>query len=280
MRSYYQPSGFFDPLRVAASIALLLPLAGLLAWLLSAVLAEDWYLTVIMPALAALPLAFAGRGLCRWSHARNPALGFVVGASLATVMYVGQHYATMVAMLGPRAILRIDIFPLFLVEAVNHLLIGDFLSHRGTPTPWLNWSTFCLELAACVFMSGSAWYLAARQPYCEQCGRWLGSTATPLRAGSARVLAAAFHTDAFESLPTLETTYGESPDCYGRLEVAGCMHGGEGDDAIIYATVAEITRRDNRWETKNLVHQAALTPEELTIIYDRCPALQVEPCEA
>src|SRR5947207_15095405 len=126
MRSHYRLSCVFDPLRLPVAVVALLPLVALLGWMMSGALAEYWYAVVFIPSLAALPLAAAGRILARWSHVRNPALAFVIGAALATIMYLGQHYATMVALLGPRALLRFDIFPEFLVEFVNHhLIIGD-----------------------------------------------------------------------------------------------------------------------------------------------------------
>src|SRR6267142_1973875 len=171
MRSHYQPSGLFDPVRLVVAIAALFPLAGLLGWMMSGALAENTYAVVFIPFLAALPLAAAGRVLARWSHVRNPPLAFLVGAALATLMYVGQHYATMVALLGPRALFRFDIFPGFLVDLVNHhLVIGDHSpKYPGKPDPWLNWSVFGVELALCAFISGWQWYRAARRPYCEEC---------------------------------------------------------------------------------------------------------------
>src|SRR5436305_2791355 len=139
MRDAYRPSGFFDPVRLVVSIAILLPVAGLLAEVLSVAKTHDLYYCVFVPALAVLPLAAAGRMLARWSNLRNPSLGFVIGAALAALMYVGQHYTTMTDVLGTWAIPRFDIFPAFLIESVNHEVISESMG-GGKPTPWLNWS--------------------------------------------------------------------------------------------------------------------------------------------
>ena len=184
----------------------------------------------------------------------------------------------MITLLGPQAIPRIDVFPRFLIAAVDNMVISDSID-QGKPVPWLNWITFWTELVMCGFIAGVAWYLAAGRPYCEQCHRWLGVTTTRLKVGSARQLVAALKADALETLPTLQALFAERPECYGQLEVSGCMHGREGEDAIIFATVSEITFRNKRWETQKLIDLAALSPDELTTIYDRCPSLQVEPCE-
>jgi hypothetical protein len=278
MNSHYQPSGLFNPIRLTAAIAAMLGVAVALGSVLGLITFDGWYLIVIVPAVALVPFSFAGFHLSRWSHLRNPPLGYVLGAILAVTMYVVQFHAMLVYQAGPWAALRLDVLPEYLVHNVNTQIISEHFQ-QGKPQPWYNWIVFWVELTICAGAGGIGCYVAAKKPYCEQCGHWLGATTTTLRGGCAKALVAALNSGSLESLPLLEPIFAERPERYCELSVAGCAHGREIEEATIYVSVSEIVRDERRKLATRLVDQLQITPDDLAILYERCPSLQVEPCE-
>jgi hypothetical protein len=134
MTTHYQPSGRFDPSRLAISIAVLIPLAALLGFGLCVASLERWYFIIFAPAVAVVPLAAAGRVLARWSQMRNPYVGLGVGAALGVLLYVEQFHALLVIKGGLGLIARLDLLPGYLVETVNNLVIGKSFG-GGEPAP-------------------------------------------------------------------------------------------------------------------------------------------------
>src|SRR5262245_56846481 len=131
----------------------------------------------------------------------------------------------------------------------------------------------------CPLFAPLAWHPAGRQAYCERCGHWLGATTAVLPGGCVKQLTSALECGSLEKLPTLEPIFGERPQRFCELAIAGCSHGQPIDEATIYVSVTEIVRDNQRLLSRRHVDQLQITPDDLAILYDRCPGLQIEPCE-
>ena len=103
-------------------------------------------------------------------------------------------------------------------------------------------------------------------------------SATARTGGSARLLAENLASGTLKDLPMIDSRY-DLTQRYGELQVSGCLHGGDGQDATIFLTVTESMHDGERTKTEKLAELVAISPDDLVTLFERCPGLQLEPSQ-
>jgi hypothetical protein len=174
-RGTYKPSGrvawgTFLPLYAAILVGAM-ALAGGMYWLFSA----GWYLMIIVPLVAALPLALALTTVVRVGKCRSPGLAWIAGIFAGALMYVGYFYVGMVAALGIQNAGRLDLFPQYVSWRAGNDVTheeGRPATRQENPDPFMNWVWYALELGFVLYLCGMFARRRASRAFCERCGKW------------------------------------------------------------------------------------------------------------
>jgi hypothetical protein len=270
-RSKYQPSGRVAAGPLVLSAVALLPVALLMGALLAAS-GRVMYMMIASPAIAAAGVAGAGYLLMRMSHCRSPRLAGALLGCFGVVMYLFQFPAEAAIVAGPMALLRVDLWPVFLVEAVNNWQFGQPGQAGGNAVPVFNWIFFAVEifLAGLVAAAGGAW--AATPCYCERCGKWMSKRVSLVQPGGAAAAVQGLLAGNLAELPPIAAVRGGGED-HGALEIEGCSHGGLDAEATFYLSAREVAGKGDSRTITALAQQSLLTPDEFVTLVEKCPSL-------
>jgi hypothetical protein len=274
-REVFRPSGKFSPLGLAWALPVLLVAALALAFGLAWLEYTPFSLLILVPALAGMVLGWIGLRILRAAHCRSRTLGWLIGLAFGALMYLGSFQATVIIENGPMAIPHLEVWPAAIVFKVNNWVIGrPGAQQQGQPVPVINWILFAAELGIASALSGYAMAEVASRGYCERCEKWMSTKTVDLAANEAAKVAHAIGANSFPELEPLRSRTANAQE-YSQLEVEGCLHGGSGDDANFFLTAREgVYDKDRKKvELHDVVKQLQLTPDELLMLAEKCPAL-------
>lgn len=270
-RPKYEPSGRVSVLPFLLSAIVLLPVALIMGALLAAT-GRLLYLMIVSPAIAAGGVAAAGWLLMRMSHCRSPALAGWLLAGYGLLMYLFQFPVEAALQAGPIALLRVDLWPFFLVDIVNNWQFGKpGQAAAGNPVPVFNWIFFAVEIfvAALVAVAGGA--IAATPCYCERCGKWMTKKTTQVQSGGAMAVVQGLLAGNLAELPVMSS--GKTGEDQSVLEIEGCSHGGRDAEATFYLSAREVVGKGENQKITTLAQQSLLTPDEFLTLVEKCPGL-------
>ena len=266
----YRPSGYFRittiPYVLGVAVA-----AALVAWLYQMLL--RWipfiYINLVIAALFAGLVGFAGAVAMRAGHCRNRLLAYTIALPLAAAPVAASHYWSYRADLGK--VLEETTPGMTMAEATSQIPISDWLAIRKAAGWRVKSSTvngnavlFVWGVEALLFL-GLGLYLtgkAAGEAYCERCNRWCVDRAI-LVAGLDRAavdpLVAAADLDGILALaPPPDPPADQSL----KLTLAACP--ACRDTGFLSVDEQRVVQRKNKQETKEktLVSLAVLSPAQ------------------
>lgn len=270
-RPKYEPSGRVSIPPFVLSAIVLLPVALIMGALLSAS-GRLLYIMIASPAIAAGGVAAAGYLLMRVSHCRSPRLAGAWLACFGIIMYLFQFPVDVAITAGPMALLRVDLWPWFMVEIVNNWQFGQpGQAAAGNPVPFFNWLFFAVELFLSALVAAAGGALAATPCYCERCGKWMTKKTTQVQSGGALAVVQGLLAGNLAELPPIGP--GKTGTDHAALEIEGCSHGGLDAEATFYLSAREVVGKGENQKITPLAQQSLLTPEEFLALVEKCPGL-------
>jgi len=267
-RPTYKPSGRFSPLLVLSAGVLLV--VALICGFLLALSGMAMYMMIASPAIAAAALGGIGYFLLRASHCRSPALAALLMGGLGMVVYLFQFPAEVAIRETPIALLRVDLWPSFVVGLVNAWQIGHGVGNAGAAVPVFNWIFFAVELFISAMIPGAMAAFAASPCYCERCRKWMTKKSAKVAPDSASLIVLALQEGNLAGL----APFGPSITAdHALLEVEGCSHGGQDAEATFYLTARESRGAGENVKLTTLAEKALLTPDEFITLVEKCPIL-------
>lgn len=237
-RPKYEPSGRVSVAPFLLSAAVLLPVALLMGAILSGT-GRLLYIMIASPAIAAGAVAAAGYLMMRVSHCRSPRLAGAWLACFGVMMYLFQFPVDAAISAGPMALLRVDLWPWFVVEIVNNWQFGQpGQAAAGNPVPFFNWLFFAVELFIAALVAAAGGALAATPCYCERCGKWMTKKSTQLQTGGALAVVQGLLAGNLAELPAIGS--GKGGEDHATLEIEGCSHSGLDAEATFYLSAREV----------------------------------------
>lgn len=219
-RPTYQRSGRVNLFRLLVLAPFPLFVAAVMAVCLWLAFEFGYYYSLIVPLVAALPVAAASYLTVRWSHCRNLPLALGIGGLSALVLFPGYFHIHFITMAGPAWITRVDRLPQFIAFRMN---TDVELDQRGQPKQTnvvSNWVFFTIELVVVLCtVAGMAAYRASRA-FCEPCQRWMRMaihTAPPGSSNQIGVLLAEGRLHELSVVPLI-TAGPNQPSCMIRVE--------------------------------------------------------------
>lgn len=270
-RPKYEPSGCVSIAPFLLSAVALLPVALIMGALLAGS-GRLLYLMIVSPAIAAGGVAAAGWLLMRLSHCRNVLLAGGLLACLGVVMYLFQFPADVSFDAGPLALVRVDLWPEWIITIVNAWQFGKpGQAAAGNPIPVFNWIFFVIELGVAALVAAAGGALAATPCYCERCGKWMTQKSVHVQPGGAAQVVQGLISGKLEAIEGIGP--GTTKEDHGTLMIEGCSHGGHDAEATFFLTASEIAGKGDNQSTTTLTNQALLTPQEFLVLVEKCPSL-------
>ncbi|HLN29717.1 MAG TPA: hypothetical protein VK395_18370 [Gemmataceae bacterium] len=167
-----------------------------MAWLLHLTFLCNFYMSVLGPALAALGLGFALRGLVGGAHCRNHWVAGAVGLISGLILYLGCYQLCFAAAAPPFA-WRMELLPNYIqfrlqtdvVRKVGHGFVGKAgqnpPNNKDKPSFILNSFIFISELLIVEGIVCAAAWKRTRWAYCDDLGGWMSRDQVALPGGFA-----------------------------------------------------------------------------------------------
>jgi hypothetical protein len=235
-----------------------------------------FYFFVVIPILAAMPVAFAVVLAVRWGKCRNRMIGGLLGLFAGLLTYGSYYYFDMVVTNGPGHLLRIDAVPdhIWLRLQTDVVEAHPGMHHQnGVHSPWTNYLLFSVDgllICAATCVGGVA---RSGRVFCEQADHWSECRIVPLAPGTAQRLDHAMANDHLEDcLMVLCVMRPQLREPYCELVVEDCSDSQGAENCCGYLSLRENPgAAKSLWMTyylsqhRFLVRQLALTPDELQL---------------
>jgi hypothetical protein len=247
----YRWSGRVRVVPFFLSTVLVLATAALMAWLLHLAYFGGWYLIIIAPLIAALPVAGMMIVAVVWGHCRNPVVAATLGLFAGLVVSPGHYQCDFAGVRGWQHIHRLDRLPDYILFRMDTDVMVDLgrddpvkkAQGPNTVDVIFNWFFLILETVIAVGFSMAAGIQQSLKVYGERRGRWMTSAIACLPSGAGRAVAAAMRTgrladlaDALTPMPTAGARFCELMLHY----VPGGGAGKPGDDDLAFLTIKEV----------------------------------------
>ena len=188
----YHPSGRVRWIVLLCVLGPILAISLVMAVVLFWVFTTGWYLIILMPAVAAVPVMYVLGGAVGLAHCRNPRVGGLLGLAAGLTLYLGYYHVGMVRHAGMDYATRVDVLPTYINLRMHTDVVSSF-PPSGTDKNTdggdvlRNWLCFGAELAiVCGLLAWTGGRHAGRA-YCETCGHWMHATALLLPGRGAEV---------------------------------------------------------------------------------------------
>lgn len=271
----FRPSGKFSLLGLAwagpALLAATVPFALLLA-LCDFELGITSRLLLYM--LFAAALGATAMLLLRMAHCRNAFLGYVLGAILGSLMYLGHFYFLPITRgADPTTSASSSSFLSPIIAEVNGWIFVDRLSKQSRKDPADSWTYFLMFLAACSALTSVTAGRVTKRAYCEVCNTWMPKRKVRLAMHHATLVAKAVQNQAMQELPQLSK---KPPNAklFSEIEIEGCAHHGTGEATLVLtASEGVYNKGEKKVELQPVVSQFPITIDDYEILAQRCPGL-------
>ena len=290
-----EPGPARRPYRVSGRVrwATFLPLAALalavavgMGFLLHAANKAGWYLIVIAPIIAAVPVAALVILAVNLGQCRNRAIGGLLGLVAGVVLYLSYYEAGLIDMVGPLALERLDILPNYIWFRLQTDVIQDAKPGKnpaGGPQPsvGMNIGTFALELVILATLTTTSGLNRARKPFDEARRRWLVEEASTLVPGSGHALAEALDAGRLDALAEVPPDRAAPATSHARVAVHyGPMIGEMPAAWPVYLTIDEVeitikglVSKKPKVRTARVLRQVELSAEEAALLASLFPEL-------
>lgn len=188
----YHPSGRVRWIVLLCIVGPILAVSLVMGAVLFWVFTTGWYLIILLPAVATVPVMAALGSAVSLAHCRNPRVGGLLGLAAGLTLYLGYYHVGMVHHGGMDYATRVDVLPAYINLRMHTDVVSTF-PPSGTDKNadggdvLLNWLTFAAELAVvCGLLAWTGGRHAGRA-YCETCGKWMRATAVLLPGCGAEV---------------------------------------------------------------------------------------------
>jgi hypothetical protein len=262
----YRASGKVDWGHFLPLALLVLVVATGLAFGLHFAYARGFYFVVLVPLLAAIILACFELLAITRGRCRSPGVGALLGLVAGVILYLGYYYIGMVSLLGPQSALKPQLFPRYLDLCMRTQAIGEergprgnqqgarpnfdvvildnklFLVNKGK-NPAFNWFTFGFEHLFVLLATVGAGFIRARQPYCENCGRWKKQELGFLVRGQGKRVVSALDSGNLAEVAQMPAAVIKFRSAYTALAVEYCPSAeGQARSCPVYFSVKEVWR--------------------------------------
>lgn len=302
-RRQYQSDNGVEWARFLPLALLTLLLGAAMAVVLYLLLDAGVYWIIIMPVLAALPVAGLAMLSVIWGRCRNRWIGAALGFTAGLLLYIGYYYVGMISMLGPELrpalAARVEMLPRYIAlrartdrqQETGHSRRQDEAPRpNGTIDVVMNWVLFGGELFCVLFLTTGAAFVCARRAWCPTCRRWLNRELTGLPGGWGSRVVEALNTNALEGIVQAPVAAMTENQPFTVIAVEYCPAARERSlTCPIYISVKEVRKgggrgAGNKFEYtlgKNLVRRWELNRDEVALLARRMPALvAVKGCPA
>lgn len=235
---HYRWSGRVRVGRFLLMTLVVLATAAAMSWGLHLLYVAGYYLIMIAPLVAAVPVVAVLVGAVSWSHCRNPVLAGLLGLAAGLVVSPGHYHADLVSLTGWRHVHRIDFLPRYLAFRMGNDVLVDVAAPdrnkragRGPDTVQVifNWSFFALETLLASGLMMAFGIQRAVRAYAERPKQWMYAATGFCAAGLGRPLADAFQDGLAAVKPSLAAMEpGAREFCELTLEF--CPPGDENDE--------------------------------------------------
>jgi hypothetical protein len=256
---------------------MVLACAATMAWVLHLCSRWGWYLVVIAPIIAALPVAGLMNAAVAGGHCRNPVLAALVGLVAGLIVSPGHYQADIAAMAGWEHVYRLDILPRYLEFRMNTNVFVD-VARGGNQVGAgpdqvgviFNWVLFAVEtLIACGCIMGVG-IQRSRKAYAEEEGRWMERAVGFCQAGVGAPVAEALRTGRLGDLREALVPMDDSDNAFCELILEYCP---PGDDASArgpaFLTINEVmlvTGKANGRKETALARQWQIDPRDVDLL--------------
>jgi hypothetical protein len=177
--------------------------AGSAAWLLNWLFQRQWYLVILVPALAALLVGLAIAALVAVARCRQPVTAALVGALAGLILYLGQYHFAMLEQLPPGNVHRLDLLPryiLFRLQTDIEQKLGPQAPNAPPPQPSINSNSvrFGIELILCVVFAATVPWRRAGRPWFVEAGKWAAREERRFPVGTQSLFELAFETQTLD----------------------------------------------------------------------------------
>jgi hypothetical protein len=190
------------------------------AWLLNWLFQRQWYLLILVPAVAALLVGLLIARLVAITNCRQPISAALVGALAGLIMYLGQYHFAMLEQLPPGNVHRLDLLPrfiLFRLQTGVEQKLGPQAPNAPPPRPSINSNSvrFGIEVILCVVFSATVAWRRASRPWYAKPGQWAAREEKRLPVGTQALFEQAVETQTLD-----EFVRGAHRDIAGQKKAA------------------------------------------------------------
>jgi len=266
--------------------AFLTGLAALaMGWCLHRAFIAGWYLLLVAPIIAALPVLGLVSLTVWFSHCRNRSQAFLLGVGVGLLVHPGHYYVAMVDLVGVQNAHHVEWFPRYLSARMQTDVIEDAHAPPGRdrkgpnagPKVLFNWAFFIAEVAVVAGLLGAVGWARAGKAYCEECRTWMASQTTRLPAGTGERVAELFAAGNLAELESLRPAKPVAPQGACEVAVDYCPTvRSEYPRCPVYLTVKEtvVGRMRRTPKSRILLRQALLDDAQVASLAVTFPVLQ------
>jgi hypothetical protein len=194
--------------------------AGSAAWLLNCLFQRQWYLVILVPAVAALLVGLAIAGLVAVARCRQPVTAALVGALAGFILYLGQYHFAMLEQLPPGNVHRLDLLPRYVqfrLQTDVEQKLGPQAPNAPPPKPSFNSNSvrFGIELILCVVFAATVPWRRAGRPWFAEPSQWAAREERRFPVGTQSLFELAFETQTLD-----EFVRGVQGDVAGQKKAA------------------------------------------------------------
>jgi hypothetical protein len=291
MHGEYQPARYRWSGRVRVvpfllSAVLVLFVAALMAWLLHLAYVGGFYLVMIAPIIAVLPVAGMMIAAVVWGRCRNPVVAGTVGLFAGLVVAPGHYQFDFAGVVGWEHVHRLEFLPRYIAFRMGSDVMVDVA--RGDPVKKaqgpstidviFNWFFFGIEAILAVGVVMAAGIQQSLKVYGERHGCWMTSALACLPAGAGPAIAAALRTGRLAELADALTPVPAAAPGYCELTlhyVPDVTSAPTGDAEPTFLTIKEVLVTSGnpagRKETV-IASQWEVTAQDLDLMASRIPA--------
>jgi hypothetical protein len=279
-RNRYRRSGKVSCTRLLPWTLVTLAVSLLMAVCLYLVFVGGWYFYIVVPGVAALPVAGAAYLAVGGAHCRNGVVAGLFGLLAAAVLYLGYFHVHFVAevgpIVGPSAIYRLDLLPRFILFRMQtDVVVDEAGKEQAAQGPWMNWVFFLVDFLVVIALVVGAAVARSGRVYCERCQRWTRRLMTHLPPWTAEAVQQALESGRLADLPEVPPPKGVLPAPCASFTVEYCRRAGSQASCPVYLTAKQLTKRQG---AKVILNQVEVTAEELRGLAEKIPSLA--PAEA
>ncbi len=279
-RNRYQRSGNVSWARLLPWTLVTLAVSLVMAVCLYLVFRGGWYIYMLAPGAAALPVAGAAHQAVGDARCRNGVVAGLLGVLAGAVLYLGYFHVHFVAevgpVMGPAAIYRVDLLPRFILFRMQtDVVVDEAGKEQALQGPWMNWVFFLADFAVVIGLVVSPAVARSGQVYCERCQRWTRQLMTRLPPWRAEAIHRALESGSLADLPEIPPPTGVLTAPSVSFTVDYCRKAGSQASCPVYLTAKELTEGKGG---KVILNQVEVSAEEFRKLAEKIPALA--PAEA